>query len=184
MVPGLVVPILELGVPILMSLNVLSAFALRLWSLIRAVLPTILVFLVVGPIAGYFAILLPISLTAVPGTLGTVQGLLGMVAMMPIGIPMAYVMGYVPAVVTGSVVAALDCIVDWRGYRVPVAIVLGCSITVLLLYQLIESDIAMDDGQYSTALVVAGATGAIAAGVSAILAPRRIPAPRLDAGSE
>lgn len=167
-----------------MPSHVLMPAASRLWSIVRAVVPTVLVFLVAGPIAGFIAIFLPISLTAIPGPFGTVQGLLGMVAMMPIGIPMAYMMGYVPAVATGAAVAALDCVIDFGAYRVPVAIVLGCSITVLLLYRLIESDIAMDDGQYSTALAVAGAVGAIAAGVCALIAPRRFPSPRLDAGGE
>jgi hypothetical protein len=167
-----------------MSLYVSMAFALRLWSLVRAVLPTVLVFLVVGPVAGFFAIFLPISLTAIPGPLGAIQGLMGIVAMMPVGIPMAYVMGYVPAVLTGAAVAALDCVTDLQSYRVPVAIVLGGAITVLLLYRLIAADGMANDGQYSTALAVAGAVGAIAAGVSGLLAPRRFPTPRLDAGSE
>ncbi|MGE5266825.1 MAG: hypothetical protein ACM3L9_05595 [Deltaproteobacteria bacterium] len=167
-----------------MSLHVLMAFALRLWSFVRAVLPTVLVFLVVGPVAGFVAIFLPISLTAIPGPVGALQGLLAIVAMMPVGIPIAYAMGYVPAVLTGATVAALDCVVDLRSYRVPVAIVLGGSITVLLLYRVIAADGMANDGQYSTALAVAGAVGAIAAGVSALLAPRRFPSPRLDAGSE
>jgi hypothetical protein len=151
----------------------------------KAVLPTMLVFLIAGPIAGFVAIFLPVSLTAVPGPLGPIRGLLGMVAMMPIGLPVAYALGYAPALLTGAAVAIMDCVVDPGSYRSVAAILLGALITVGLLHWATGFDLGGNAHEFLPGSAVAAAVGAIAAGVCAWLAPPRVAStPRLDAASE
>jgi uncharacterized membrane protein YccC len=138
--------------------------------------PTVLIFLVAGPPVGYFAIMLPIGMTAIDGPFGFVEGLIGALALLPVGGLFAYMLGYLPALVTGLAVAAADCIVDFGAYRTPFAILAGCCVTLLLLLNVSDVENPMDFGLWRFP-AVAGAVGAIAAGVCAMIAPRRVPSP-------
>jgi hypothetical protein len=146
----------------------------RIWALIKAMVPTVLVFLVVGPLVGYFAVMLPIALTAIDGPFGFLEGLLGAFAMLPVGALFAYMLGYLPALLTGLAVATADCVIDLGAYRTPVAIMAGSCVTLLLLL-----NVADVENPLETVMLgfggAAGAVGAIAAGVCAMIAPRRVP---------
>jgi hypothetical protein len=146
-----------------------------LWTLLKAVLPTILVFLLVGPLAGYFAIILPIALTAVPGLDGMLQGVAGAIALLPFGALFAYALGYLPALVTGIAVAAMDCVADLGEYRTAAAIVAGAGITLLMLAGAVGLEVPENAEIDLRFAAGAGAAGAIAAGVCAMIAPRRVP---------
>jgi len=148
----------------------------RVWAHIKAMAPTVLIFLVVGPLVGYFAVILPISLTAIDEPFGFVQGLIAALALLPAGGLFAYMLGYLPALLTGLAVAAADCIVDLGAYRTPVAIMAGCCVTLLLLLNVSDVENPMDLGLWRFP-AAAGAVGAIAAGVCAMIAPRRVPSP-------
>jgi hypothetical protein len=140
----------------------------------KAVLVTVAIFMLVGPVVGYFALMLPIGGTSIEGIAGFFQGLLGVFALMPIGIPVAYMIAYVPAGLTGLAVAILDLFVDLGGYRIAVAILLGAGITLALLHEVSGEDILTGlSGGMSSAGALAAATGGIAAAVCALLAPRR-----------
>ncbi len=142
----------------------------------KAMVPTVLIFLAVGPVVGYFAIMLPIALTAIEGPLGPLEGFLSTLALLPLGALFAYMLGYAPALLTGAAVAVVDCLVDLGTYRTPAAIVLGAGVTLALFLNVSDlperPSIQMQDG----AAAVAAAVGAFAAGVSAMLAQRRVPA--------
>lgn len=147
----------------------------RMWALAKAVVPTILIFLAVGPVVGYFAIMLPIAMTATGGPLGPVEGILSALALLPVGSLFAYMLGYLPALTTGLVVALADCVADLGTYRTPFAIVMGATITVALLYGVSGMENQAEPVGYWGAGLVAAAIGALAAGVSAMIAPRRVP---------
>lgn len=150
----------------------------RVWAHVKAMAPTILVFLVVGPLVGYFAIMLPIGMTAIDGPFGFIDGVIGALALLPVGGLFAYMLGYLPALVTGLVVAVADCIVDFGAYRTPAAIMAGCFVTLLLLLNVSDAETTMDLGLWRFP-AAAAAVGAIAAGVCAMIAPRRVPSPPL-----
>jgi hypothetical protein len=145
----------------------------RGWAVAKAILPTMLIFLIVGPLAGYFAIMVPIALTAIEGANGLVEGVLGVIALLPLGGLFAYMLGYVPALVTGLAVAVADCLFDLGQYRTPVAILMGAFITLALF----QSAAGLDDPPANAESFgfIAGATGAFAAGICAMVAPRRVP---------
>ncbi len=147
----------------------------RLLALTKAVVPTILIFLAVGPVIGYFAIMLPIALTAVEGPLGPLKGLVSMLGLLPLGALFAYMIGYAPALVTGVMVALADCFVDMGSYRTPAAIVLGASVSLALFLSVSELPDRPRVEALDGAASVAAAIGALAAGVSAMIAPRRAP---------
>jgi hypothetical protein len=146
----------------------------RVWAHIKAMVPTVLIFLVAGPLVGYFAIMLPIAVTAIDGPFGVLEGLLGAIAMLPFGALFAYMLGYLPALLTGLAVAAADCVIDLGAYRTPMAIVAGSCVTLLLLLNVsdVENPLATGVSGFGSA---AAAVGAIAAGVCAMIAPRRVP---------
>jgi hypothetical protein len=144
---------------------------LRLWAILKAVAPTTLIFLIVGPPIGYFAVMLPIALTAIDGPFGIVQGLTAAFVFLPVGGVVAYMLGFMPAAVTGLAVALVDLVTDLGSYRTPLATALGASITVALLYGSAGVDLGSDSGGPAWAL--AAAVGAIAAGVCAMIGPRR-----------
>ena len=150
-------------------------WARRLWALVKAVAPTVLIFLAAGPVVGYFAIVLPVALTANDGPLGPIEGGLSALALLPLGALFAYMIGYGPALITGGVVAVVDCLADLGEYRTPVAIIVGAGVTVALFLGVSDlperRNVQMVDG----AAAVAAAVGAMAAGVSAMIAPRRVP---------
>jgi hypothetical protein len=145
----------------------------RVWALAKAMLPTVLIFLIVGPLVGYFAIMLPFALTAIEGPNSLIEGVLGVFALLPLGGLFAYMLGYVPALVTGTVVAVADCLLDFGQYRTPVVILMGAFITLALFHSLA----GLDDPPTSADSfgLIAGATGAFAAGICAMVAPRRVP---------
>jgi len=147
----------------------------RLWALVKAVVPTILIFLAVGPVVGYFAIMLPIALTAIEGPLGPLEGLLSMLGLLPLGALFAYMIGYGPALATGVAVALADCVVDLGSYRTPTAIVLGAGMTLALFLGVSELPDRPRVEALDGAASVAAAIGALAAGVCAMIAPRRAP---------
>lgn len=149
-------------------------WARRLWALMTAMVPTILIFLVVGPLVGYFAIITPVALTAVEGPFGPLEGMISALALLPFGGLFAYMLGYVPAVVTGFAVALVDCITDLGSYRTPAAIVLGASVTLILLFSIGVGDASAGEMVEGFG-AVAGSVGAIAGGVCAMIAPRRVP---------
>jgi hypothetical protein len=156
---------------------------MRLWAIVKAVAPTTLVFLILGPPIGYFAVMLPIALTAIEGPLGILQGLTAAVVFLPMGGAVAYMLGLLPAAVTGLAVALVDLVTDLGSYRTPAATVLGATVTVVLLYGSAGVDLGSDSGGPAWAL--AAAIGAMAAGVCAMIAPRRAPTYRsLDGLSE
>lgn len=146
----------------------------RVWAHIKAMAPTVLIFLVAGPLIGYFAVMLPIGMTAVDGPFGFLDGLIGALALLPVGGLFAYMLGYLPALMTGLVVAAADCLIDLGAYRTPLAIVAGCWVTLLLLLNVSDAETTIDLGLWRFP-AAAGAVGAIAAGVCAMIAPRRVP---------
>jgi hypothetical protein len=146
------------------------------WALVKAVVPTTLIFLAVGPVIGYFAIMLPIAMTATGGLLGPLEGLVSTLGLLPLGALFAYMIGYGPALVTGVAVALADCVVDLGSYRTAVAIVLGAGVTLALFLGVSELPDRPRVEVLDGAAAVAGAVGAIAAGVSAMIAPRRVPA--------
>ena len=148
----------------------------RAWAPIKAMAPTVVIFLLAGPLVGYFAVMLPIAVTAIDGPFGVVEGVVGALAFLPLGGMFAYMLGYLPALLTGLAVAAADCVVDLGAYRTPVAIMAGSCVTLLLLVNVsdVENPIEMGLLGFGGA---AGAVGAIAAGVCAMIAPRRVPSP-------
>lgn len=150
----------------------------HLWALAKAMVPTVFIFLAVGPVVGYFAIMLPVAMTAIEGPLGPIEGFLSALAFLPLGSLFAYMLGYMPALLTGAAVAVVDCLVDLGAYRTPVAIVLGAGVTIALFLNVSDlperPSVQMIDG----AGAVAAAVGALAAGVCAMIAPRRVPAGR------
>jgi hypothetical protein len=140
----------------------------------KALLVTVGTFVVVGPVVGYFALMLPVGATTIGGVEGVFRGLLGVFALMPIGIPVAYMIAYVPAGLTGLGVAVLDLFVDLGAYRIAAAILLGAGITLALLNEVSAQDIETGlPGGISSFGALAAATGGIAAAVCALLAPRR-----------
>lgn len=148
-------------------------FARRVWAVLKSVLLTVLIFTLIGPAVGYFAVLAPVAGSALPGPEGIVTGLLGVVALMPAGIPFAYLIGYLPAALTGLALALVDLLVDLQTFRIPAAIALGALVTVALLHATVGRDETGANLGYLPFAAVAGATGAIAAAVCALLAPRR-----------
>jgi hypothetical protein len=140
--------------------------------------PTVLIFLVAGPLVGYFAVMLPIALTAIDGPFGFLEGLVGALAMLPFGALFAYMLGYLPALLTGLAVAAADCVVDLGTYRTPVAILAGSGVTLVLLLNVADAENSIETGLLPFG-GVAAAVGAIASGVCAMIAPRRVPLPYL-----
>jgi hypothetical protein len=146
----------------------------RIWVHIKAMVPTVLIFLVAGPLVGYFAVMLPIAVTAIDGPFGVLQGLMGAFAMLPVGALFAYMLGYLPALLTGLAVAAADCVIDLGAYRTPVAILAGSCVTLLLLLNVSDVENPLEKGLLGFG-GAAGAVGAIAAGVCAMIAPRRVP---------
>jgi hypothetical protein len=146
----------------------------RIWAHIKAMVPTVLIFLIAGPLVGYFAVMLPIAVTAIDGPLGILEGLLGALAMLPVGALFAYMLGYFPALLTGLAVAAADCVIDLGAYRTPVAILAGGCVTLLLLLNVSDAENPLETGLLGFG-GAAGAVGAIAAGVCAMIAPRRVP---------
>ncbi|OYW52605.1 MAG: hypothetical protein B7Y80_16245 [Hyphomicrobium sp. 32-62-53] len=147
----------------------------RVWALVKAVVPTILIFLAVGPVIGYFAIMLPIAMTATGGPLGPLEGLVSTLGLLPLGALFAYMIGYGPALVTGAAVALADCVVDLGSYRTPAAIVLGAGVTLVLFLGISELPDRPRVEALDGAASVAAAIGAMAAGVCAMIAPRRAP---------
>jgi hypothetical protein len=143
----------------------------RLWAIVKAVAPTILLFLIVGPPIGYFAVMLPIALTAIDGTFGIIEGLIATLVYLPLGGVVAYMLGYLPAAVTGLAVALIDLMTNLGSYRTAAATALGASVTVALLCVSTGVEIGFVSG--SSVWALAAAVGAIAAGVCAMIAPRR-----------
>jgi hypothetical protein len=136
----------------------------RLTALATAVAPTVLVFLMVGPLAGYFAFMAPSEWLAQPdGFLRRFAGLI------PISITFAYFVGSGPALLTGLAVAAADLTTDLKGYRPFVASAVGAAITLIVFRNEIagEADGALKYGGLALA-------GAVAAAICAMLAPRRV----------
>lgn len=148
----------------------------RLLALAKAVVPTVLIFLAVGPVVGYFAIMLPVAMTAIEGPLGPIEGFLSTIALLPLGGLFAYMLGYAPALMTGAAVAVVDCVVDLGSYRTPAAIVLGAGVTLALFLGVSELPDRPRVESLDGAASVAASIGAIAAGVSAMIARRRVPA--------
>jgi hypothetical protein len=149
--------------------------ARRSWlAAAKAVLATVAIFTLVGPVVGYFALMLPVGATSIGGVEGVFQGLLAVVVMMPFGVPFAYFVAYLPAALTGLALAMLDLVVDLRTYRIAVAILLGAGITLALVHRVSGegTEFGSFDGIVPFA-AVAAATGGIAAAVCALLAPRR-----------
>ncbi len=149
----------------------------RLWALVKAIVPTVLIFLVIGPVVGYFAIILPVAVTANDGPLGPIEGVLSALALLPLGALFGYMIGYGPAIITGTVVAVLDCLADLGEYRTPVAIAVGAGVTVALFYGVSDLPDRQSVETVHGAAAVAAAIGAMAAGVSAMVARRRVPSP-------
>lgn len=147
----------------------------RLWALAKAIVPTVLIFLAIGPVVGYFAIVLPVAVTANDGPLGPIEGVLSALALLPLGALFAYMIGYGPALATGVAVALADCLVDLGSYRTPAAIVLGAGVTLALFLGVSEFPDRPRVEALDGAASVAAAVGAMAAGVSALIAPRRVP---------
>lgn len=147
----------------------------RLWALAKTIVPTVLIFLAIGPVVGYFAIVLPVAVTANDGPLGPIEGVLSALALLPLGALFAYMIGYGPALITGGVVAVVDCLADLGEYRTPVAIVLGAGVTLALFLGVSELPDRPRVEALDGAASVAAAVGAMAAGVSAMIAPRRVP---------
>lgn len=147
----------------------------RVWALAKAVGPTILIFLAVGPVVGYFAIMLPIAMTATEGPLGPLEGLVSTLGLLPLGALFAYMIAYGPALVTGVAVALADCFVDLGTFRTPAAIVLGAGVTLALFLGVSEFPDRPRVEALDGAASVAAAIGAIAGGVCAMVAPRRAP---------
>lgn len=148
----------------------------RLVALSKAVVPTILIFLVTGPVVGYFAIMLPVAMTATEGPLGPFEGFLSTLAFLPLGALFAYMLGYAPALATGAAVAAVDCLVDLGTYRTAVAIIIGAGVTLALFYWASDLSERPRVDMVGGASAVAASVGAFAAGVCAMIAPRRVPA--------
>ena len=144
---------------------------LRLWAILKAVAPTTLVFLILGPPIGYFAVMLPIASTAIDGPFGIVEGLTAAVVFLPVGGLVAYMLGFMPAAVTGLAVALVDLVTDLGSYRTPVAMLMGAGVTLALLYGAAGTEFGSASGPPGSAL--AAAVGAIAAGVCAMITPRR-----------
>jgi hypothetical protein len=115
--------------------------------------------------------MLPIAVTAVDERYGAIQGVVAAIAFLPFGGLFAYAMGYVPALLAGIFVAVLDCVADLGDYRTPAAMAAGSGITLLLLLTVVGTQSAPELGFAA----IGGAVGAIAAGVCAMIAPRRVP---------
>lgn len=146
-----------------------------LWAVVKAIVPTIFIFLAVGPVVGYFAIMLPVAMTAIEGPLGPLEGLVSTLGLLPLGALFAYMIGYGPALVTGVAVALADCVVDLGSYRTAAAIVLGAGVTLALFLGVSEFPDRPRVEALDGAASVAAAIGALAAGVSAMIARRRVP---------
>lgn len=153
----------------------LSRWPWRVLELGKAMLPTVLIFLVVGPLAGYFAFMLPLALTAIGEPHGVLLGLLGMLTMLPFGGLFAYALGWMPALATGLVIATIDCVADLDEFRTPAAIATGAAITVALLLAAVGLEEPVMFHGYAGAAAIAGSVGAIAAGMCAMIARRRVP---------
>jgi lysozyme family protein len=95
--------------------------------------------------------------------------------LLPFGGLFAYMLGYLPALATGFAVAATDCVADLGQFRTPFAIVIGAAITVSLLYGVSGMENQAEPVGYAGAGAVAAAVVAIAGGVCAMIAPRRVP---------
>lgn len=143
------------------------------WALLKSVLPTVVIFMLAGPVAGYFVVLVPLVGSELPDAATILAGLIGIVALMPAGLPFAYLLGYLPAALTGLAVALVDLLVDLRTFRTPAAIALGGLVTVGLLHASVGRDETGTSLGYVQFAALAGAIGAIAAAVCALLAPRR-----------
>jgi hypothetical protein len=137
-------------------------------ALATAVAPTVLVFLMVGPLAGYFVFMAPSEWLAQPD--GFLRRFAGLV---PIGIAFAYFVGSGPALLTGLAVAAADLTTDLRRYRPIVASAVGGAITLVVFSNEIarSAEGVLKYGGLALA-------GAVAAGICAMLAPRRVPVDR------